>query len=97
MKEKKILNLASSENKEEAPEVQQKLTYEQLENVAKQLSAQSEELYKRYLKAEELLAIRRLDYLIKVVEMKDNFSDKFIKDCIEEIEKSLTIPEEVKE
>jgi hypothetical protein len=92
MKEKKVLNLASS--KEEVKDSVKKLSYEELENVAKQLSAQGEELYKRLLKAEEMLAIRRLDYLIKIVELKDCFSKSFIEECVKEIENSLSIPEE---
>ena len=43
---------------------------------------------------EELLQVKRLDYLFEVLKAKEVFSKKFINECIKEIEASLTVPEE---
>lgn len=83
------------ENKvEEQPK---KLSYEQLEQVAKQLSAQSEQLYYKLQEANMNNTFKRLDYLFKVLENDISFEPEFVSKCSEEIVQLLTIPEEVKE
>ena len=39
-------------------------------------------------------AIKRMEFLFKVIENKDIFDEHFVKECIEEITISLTIPEQ---
>lgn len=83
MEEKKI------ENKET-----QKMSYEQLEQVAHQLSEQTRQLYSKLQKSNMENVFKRLDYLFKVVENKDVFSKEFLDKCVKEIEEIITIPED---
>lgn len=75
----------------------EKLTYEQLENVCHQLSEQSRTLYQKLQEANISNIFRRLDYLFKVVEFKDAFifadKEEFVNSCIDEIIAGMTIPE----
>lgn len=66
-----------------------KLSYEELENVANNL-------YARLQQAELSNAFKRLDYLFKVVENSHSFPEEFQKKCIEEIVSFMTIPEDTK-
>lgn len=77
----------------EGTKVPNKLTYEQLENVAKQLSTQVNQLYGRLQEAEAINAVKRLDYLFKVLEHQEHFSIDFVDKVAKEITESLTIPE----
>ena len=75
------------------PEVKQenKLSYEELENVANNL-------YVRLQQADMANMFKRLDYLFKVVENVDNFPQEFTKQCVDEIVNIMTIStEETKE
>ena len=68
-----------------------KLSYEELENVANNL-------YVRLQQADMANMFKRLDYLFKVVENVDNFPQEFAKQCVEEIVNIMTIStEETKE
>lgn len=77
--------------KNERPE---KMSYEQLENVAHQLSEQNKQLYMKLQSVNMTNLFKRLDYLFKVVENSEKFSREFVDKCIKEIETSMTIPEE---
>jgi hypothetical protein len=75
------------------PEVKQekKLSYEELENVANSL-------YVRLQQADMTNMFKRLDYLFKVVENKNNFPSSFTTQCVDEIVNIMTIStEETKE
>lgn len=88
MKEgKKVVHMEPS-NKSE------KLTYEQLENVARQLSEQNQMLIKRVQETNMGNVFKRLDYLFKVVEQDTKFNKEFAKKCISEIESIMVISEE---
>lgn len=76
-----------SENKME----QEKLTYEQLEQAANQLLAQNNELRKVLIETSN--AMRRLDYLFKVLDHVHLFDDDFVEKCITEIKQLMTLPE----
>jgi hypothetical protein len=82
---------------------QQKLTYDQLKEVADKLWNDNRYLRQELQKATEFAnTINRLDYLFKVVEFANregayNFSSEFTAKCFEEIEKLLTVPEETSE
>lgn len=80
------------ENKQETTQEVKKLTYEQLETVATQLSAQNTEL--RKLLQEITGAQKRLDYLFKVLEYCNLFSTDFISECVTEVEQLIRIPKE---
>lgn len=74
-------------------ESKKKLTYEELENVAHQLSEQSKQLYTRLQQAELTNVYKRLDYLFKVIEFSPDFDDTFVNKCVKEIEEIMTVPE----
>lgn len=71
----------------------EKLTYEQLENICHQLSEQSRTLYQRLQEADMTNLFKRLDYLFAVVENFEKFPTEFAQKCVEEIVASMTLPE----
>ena len=73
----------------------QKMSYEELEKVASQLSQQAQQLYARLQQAEMSNMFKRLDLLFKIVENAYSFSEEFVAKCVKEIEEIMTIPEEV--
>lgn len=75
----------------EVTNTENKLSYEELENVANNL-------YTRLQQAEMSNMFKRLDYLFKVVKYSSAFTPAFVESCVAEIEGVLTIPaEETKE
>lgn len=71
-----------------------KLSYEQLENVAHQLSEQSKKLYEKLQEVNMTNVFKRLDYLFKVIEAGDTLlSTEFVKKCAKEIEDLMTVEE----
>lgn len=82
------------EEKEVKASGSEKLSYEQLENVAHQLSEQNRQLYAKLQELQVSNMFKRLDYLFKVVENTGVFSLEFHTKCVEEIESLMTIPEE---
>lgn len=89
MEEKKEQTVNTTEN--QRPE---KMSYEQLENIAHQLSEQAKQLYAKLQEANMNNAFKRLDYLFKVLDYREVFSTEFYVKCVEEIEEFMTIPEE---
>ena len=85
------------EEKEVKAPNSEKLSYEQLENVAHQLSEQNRQLYAKLQEIQVSNMFKRLDYLFKVVENTGVFSIDFHTKCVEEIESLMTIPEEPQE
>jgi len=71
----------------------EKMSYEQLENVAHQLSEQARQLYAELQKANMTNIFKRLDYLFKVVENAHAFNEEFVDKCVAEIEELITVPE----
>ena len=74
-------------------EQSQKMSYEQLEQVAHQLSEQARQLYSQLQKSNMTNMFKRLDYLFKVVENGHMFKQDFLEKCIAEIEELMTVPE----
>lgn len=72
-----------------------KLSYDELENIAQQLSNQNRELYTKLQAATEDSMLKRLDYLFKVIQYEMSFDSTFVEACRVEIEDMITIPEEV--
>lgn len=72
----------------------EKMSYEQVSNIAHQLSNQVNELYRKLQAANLNNMFKRLDYLFKVVENSHVFSPDFTDACIKEIEEMMTIPQE---
>lgn len=73
-----------------APE---KMSYEQLENVAHQLSEQAKQMYSKLQEANMTNMFKRLDYLFKVIENKSVFPESFVDKSINEIVDIMTVPE----
>lgn len=76
-----------------------KLSYEDLKN----LTIQIDNAYHEKVKENEQLKLTiesivdwkaKLAFLFEVVKSSDKFSPVFVKDCVDEIEKSLSKPEE---
>lgn len=78
------------ENKKKA-----KLSYEELNNVARQLSEQNRQLQQMLQNTQNVF--RRLDYLFRVVEVKDFIPDDFKEACAKEIIELMTIPDDESE
>lgn len=87
--EKKTTTKKTAAKAAETP-VNEKPTYEQLENYAKQLSIQAQRMASRIQDLEAVLDSKRMDYLFKVVENPISFAEEFVNDCAEEIRMSLT-------
>lgn len=68
-----------------------KLPYEQLENAANQLLAQNNELRRTLMELSN--AMRRLDYLFKVLDHVALFDVDFVDNCTAEIVQLMTIPD----
>lgn len=87
----KVVEMQPTTKEVERPE---KMSYEQLENVAHQLSEQSRQLYIKLQQANMNNMFKRLDYLFKVIENEHVFNPEFINKCTNEIEELITVPEE---
>ena len=79
------------------PQDEKKYSYEELNNIASQLSQQNQQLYQQLQRANMTNMFKRLDYLFKVIENGAMFSPAFTDKCIKEIEDSMTLEEEVEE
>lgn len=91
MEENKNVNVETESTvKDGRPE---KLSYEQLENIAHQLSEQAKQLYAKLQEANLTNMFKRLDFLFKVVENAHAFNEDFVTKCVTEIEGLITVPE----
>lgn len=81
---------------ETKPQVQrpEKMSYEQLENVAHQLSEQNRQLFAKLQELNMANMFKRLDYLFKVVENGHMFKQDFLEKCIAEVESLMIVPEQ---
>lgn len=76
---------------------EKKLSYEELEKIAQQLSIQVQQLSQRIQHQDMELTFKRLDYLFGVVNCPNSvFPEEFTKKCIDEIMDIMTpdVPEE---
>lgn len=71
----------------------EKMTYEQLENVAHQLSEQVRQLYVKLQSNNLSNMFKRLDYLFKIIENGSRFDDDYVTKCVAEIKELMTVPE----
>lgn len=89
--EEKKLKASAKGDKEKGAAENQKLTYEQLNNVCSQLFQQNQQLRKKLEETGSALSLKRLDYLFKVLENVNVFGDSdFINNCVDEIKEALT-------
>ena len=70
----------------------EKMSYEQMVNIATQLQGQNRELMVRLNNLANVY--HRLDYLFKVLENPSPFKKEFIEKCVLEVQDIITIPEE---
>ena len=75
-------------------ENKEKLSYEQLEEVARQMEGQLRQVYAKLQDANMSNLFKRLDFLFKVLETEHMFPLAFVQKCADEIKSILTIPEE---
>ena len=73
------------------------LSYEELKNVAGQLSQQNQQLNMMLQHANMTNMFKRMDYLFKVLELKQCFDPEFIIACSDEIKELMTPPVENEE
>ncbi len=85
----KVVEMKKSENVEQP----QKMSYEQLENIAHQLSEQNRQLFAKLQEANMANIFKRMDYLFKVVENYTVFGRGFLDKCVAEIESMMILPE----
>ena len=74
-----------------------KLSYEELKSVAGQLSQQNQQLNMMLQQANMTNMFKRMDYLFKVLELKDCFDSEFVITCADEIKELMTPPIENEE
>ena len=84
-------NVVETKSQAKRPE---KMSYEQLENVAHQLSEQNRQLFTKLQEMNMTNVFKRLDYLFKVVENGHMFKQDFLEKCIAEVEILMTVPEQ---
>ena len=72
----------------------EKISYEQLEGVAHQLSEQNRQLFAKLQELNMTNMFKRLDYLFKVIENGHMFGQDFLEKCIAEVESLMTVPEQ---
>ena len=72
----------------------EKISYEQLEGVAHQLSEQNRQLFAKLQELNMTNVFKRLDYLFKVIENGHMFEQHFLEKCIAEVESLMTVPEQ---
>ena len=84
---------------ETKPQVQrpEKMSYDQLESVAHQLSEQNRQMFAKIQELNMVNMFKRLDYLFKVVENGHMFKQDFLEKCVAEIESIMTVPEQEEE
>lgn len=70
------------------------LSYEELKNIASQLSAQNEQLRGALMDANQDNIIARITLLFKVLDLKASFSETFIQEVVDELEGLLRRPKE---
>lgn len=80
----------------------QKYSYDELNNICGQLQQQNQNLIRQIRQMDMSNTFKRLDYLFKVLELSNGsgnweFKKEFVQSCIDEIEETITIPEEVEE
>ena len=86
------MEIVKNENANKAKK--EKMSYEELENIAHQLSEQSRVLMQKLQEANMGNMFKRLDYLFKIIEFEHRFDDNFTNNCVKEIQDMISIPEE---
>ena len=72
----------------------EKLPYDQLENIAKQLYEQLAKAEQEMKRLNQSNLVARVNILFRVVENSDKFNSQFVQDCVDELESLIHIPDE---
>lgn len=75
------------------PSMNTRVSYDQLNNIAMQLSEHNRKLVQQLNDRNYSIQIKRVDWLLSIIGMSDKFSPEFITRCVEEIEQQFTIDE----
>ncbi len=73
------------------PVKQEKISYEQLEQVAIQATQQAKKFYAELQQANYGNVLNRMQMLFEVIHHSDKFDNEFVCQCAEEIKKFLTL------
>lgn len=85
-------NKKSQDVKKSTLNSENKMSYEELNNVCAQLYQQNQNLIKQVQQLNVSAMFKRLDYLFKIVEFNKVFEDKeFVASCIAEIKEAMTV------
>lgn len=76
---------------------EKKLSYEELEGIARQLSMQVQNLTQRLQERDMDITFKRLDYLFKVIEFNKLFPTDFVTKSVDEVMEIMTPVQEEKE
>lgn len=86
------------EEKKNAKQVAMKPAGGEPKYTEEQLNAACQQVYQNMMQRMQQLemsnTIKRLEFLFKVLEFKDEFDSDFIGDCVRDIKETLTVPEE---
>ena len=83
----KTINMKTQGKKEE----NQKLTYEQLEQVAGNLNAQCQQLHSQLIAAQNTIAqVNEIEMLLDILGKSEHFTEKFVNRCSSKIEEMIT-------
>lgn len=75
----------------QTPEKQEKLTYEQLEQLAGNLNQQCQELYTQLQRTRNMISgLQVVEILLAVLKQGENFSDSFVALCSSKVEEIIT-------
>lgn len=74
-----------------------KYSYEELNDIANQLSVQVRHLQKNLYDSNLANMFKRLDYLFKIIENENKFEKDFVDNCIAEIVEIITIKEDTED
>lgn len=93
MKEKSKKEAKEVKLTEAKPETEkeEKLTYEQLEQVAMRLNQQCQQMYEKLQEAERIIKnVNDIELLLSVIRQSEYFDEDFIKRCADKIQTTLT-------
>lgn len=69
----------------------QKLTYEQLEQVANNLNNQCKQMYDKLMEAQKIIAdFNEIGMLLSIIEVGENFDSEFINRCSLKIQETVS-------
>ena len=87
-------NKNSEQKTSETPKRNEKLSYQELENIARQLDEQARTMYQELQKSKLENYFTQLNFLFKVLDHPDLFPEKFVSKIVDRIVKEMKVDEE---